>query len=125
MNKIICDIETCKAEIPMTKDIIETKYLSEGIQIRFFRCKTCGDKTLIDVTDREIRSKVIELRKWAEQHENVMNVNLDGLSKEEFNKLALLLNETEFNSIRLKDEIKAAKAELKAKYEGDYSGKSL
>lgn len=64
MNKIICD--KCKAEIQMTKDLIETKHLSGGIQINFFRCGKCGEKYLIDVTDRTTRKKQQELRKWSE-----------------------------------------------------------
>ena len=42
MNKIICD--DCKAEIQMTKNLIETKYLKDGIQINFFKCGKCGEK---------------------------------------------------------------------------------
>lgn len=119
MNKIICDNQECKAEIQMTKDLIETKHLSGGIQIKFFRCKKCNSKYLIDATDTTTREKQIELRKWSEQRKKALDVVLDGLSKEEFNKLSLLMNEIEFNMNKLEKEIKEAKAELKKKYEGE------
>ena len=72
MNKIICD--ECKAEIQMTKDLMETKHLSGGIQINFFRCSKCGEKYLIDVTDRATREKQIEYTKLASMHESLSNL---------------------------------------------------
>jgi Pyruvate/2-oxoacid:ferredoxin oxidoreductase delta subunit len=116
-NTIYCDI--CNAEIPQTKDLIETKHLSGGIQINYFRCKSCGIKTLVYVTDKATREKQQELNKWSEQHKKALDVNMDGLSKEEFNKLSLLLNETEFNMKKLKEEIKSSMVKLKEKYEGE------
>ena len=47
----------------MTKDLMETKHLSGGIQIKFFRCGKCGEKYLVDVTDRSTREKQEEVRK--------------------------------------------------------------
>lgn len=116
-NTIYCD--ECKAEIPQTKDLIETKHLTGGIQIRFFRCKACGVKTLIDVTDKEIRSKVIELRKWAEQHKKALDIVIDNMTDEEKHSLATLADECLFNINKLQEEIKRDKAELKDKYEGE------
>ena len=77
MNKIICD--ECKSEIQMTKDLIETKHLSGGIQINFFRCKKCNSKYLVDVTARATREKQEELRKWSEQRKKALDINIDGL----------------------------------------------
>lgn len=117
MNKIICD--KCKAEIQMTKDLIETKHLSGGIQINFFRCKKCNDKTLIDVTDRATREKQEELRKWSEQRKKALDVVIDGMKEEDLKKLTMLADECQFNMNKLQAEIKEAKAELKNKYEGE------
>ena len=110
MNKIICD--KCKAEIPMTKDLIETKHLSGGIEINFFRCGKCGEKYLIDVTDRTAREKQIEYAKLASMHESLnlfeKNKTIEEISKENIDKMD-----------KLQTEIKEAKAELKKKYEGE------
>ena len=117
MNKIICD--SCKTEIPMTKDLIETKHLSGGIQINFFRCRKCGEKYLVDVTDRTTREKQQELRKWSEQRKKALDINIEGMKEEQLKKLTLLADECQFNMDRLQAEIKEAKAELKKKYEGE------
>ncbi|MZK53639.1 hypothetical protein [Clostridium beijerinckii] len=119
MNKIICDKEDCKAEIPQTKDLIETKYLSGGIQINFFRCKKCNAKYLVSVTDKVTREKQIELRKWSEQHNKALGINIKGMSEEELKKLTILADETKYNMDRLQEEIKVSIAKLKAKYEGE------
>lgn len=119
MNKIICDNQECKAEIPMTKDLIETKHLSGGIQINFFRCKKCNSKYLSYVTDRATREKQQELRKWAEQRKKALDVVIDGMKEEGLKKLTMLADECQFNMDRLQTEIKEAKAELKKKYEGE------
>ena len=117
MNKIICD--SCKTEIPMTNDLIETKHLSGGIQINFFRCRKCGEKYLVDVTDRTTREKQQELRKWSEQRKKALDINIEGMKEEQLKKLTLLADECQFNMDRLQAEIKEAKAELKKKYEGE------
>jgi hypothetical protein len=119
MNKIICDNKECEKEIILTKNSIESKFLRDGIQINFFRCRSCGDKYLIDVTDKETRSKQIEARKWAEQRNKALEINIDNLSEEELSKLTMLADECLFNIERLTNEIKEAKAELKVKYEGE------
>lgn len=116
MNKIICD--ECKAEIPMGIDLIETKFLGE-IQINFFRCKNCGVKYLVNVTDKEVREKQQVLRKWSDQHKKALDINIDGISEEELKKLTMLADECKFNMDRLQEEIKADMAELKKKYEGE------
>ena len=118
MNKIICDNQECKAEIKMTKDLIQTKFLRGGININFFRCSKCGVKYLIDVTNNEVRQKQIELRKWAEQRNKALDIVIDNLSQEELSELAMLADECLFNMDKLTNEIKAAKAELKKEYEG-------
>ena len=112
MNKIICDNQECKAEIPMTKDLIETKQLSGGIQINFFRCGKCGEKYLIDVTDRTTREKQIEYTKLASMHESL---NLFEKNK----TIEEILKENIDNMNMLQAEIKETKAELKKKYEGE------
>ena len=117
MNTINCD--NCKAEIQMKKDLIETKHLSGGIQINFFRCKKCNSKYLIDITDRTTREKQQELRKWSEARKKALDINIEGMSEGELNRLAVLTDETKYNIDRLTDEIKEAKAELKKKYAGD------
>lgn len=119
MNKIICDNQECKADIPIIKDLIETKHLSRGIQINFFRCKKCGSKYLIDVTNKEVRAKQIELRKWSEQRKKALDIVIDALSEEELKRLATLADECLFNAERLEVEIKEVKSELKVKYEGE------
>ena len=116
MNKIICDNQECKAEI---KPMIEAKFLSNGVKINFFRCQNCRAKYLIDVTDQATREKQIEYRKWSEQRQKALDIVIDGMNEEELDKLTLLLDETAFNMDRLQEEIKAAKAELKIKYEGE------
>ena len=110
MNKIICD--ECKAEIQITKGLIETKHLSGGIQINFFRCGKCGEKYLIDVTDRTTREKQIEYTKLASMHESL---NLFEKNK----TIEEILKENIDNMNMLQAEIKEAKAELKKKYEGE------
>ena len=110
MNKIICD--ECKAEIQITKGLIETKHVSGGIQINFFRCGKCGDKYLIDVTDRATREKQIEYTKLASMHESL---NLFEKNK----TIEEILKENIDNMNMLQAEIKEAKAELKKKYEGE------
>lgn len=115
MNKIICDNQECKAEISITKDLIETKHLSGGIEIRFFRCSKCGVKTLIDVTDQATRFKQDELRNLTKELKNIYeNVTDETLLKVE--KVSKELYEREETLIK---EIKEAKAELKKKYEGE------
>ena len=110
MNKIICD--ECKAEIQITKGLIETKHLSGGIQINFFRCKKCNSKYLIDVTDRATREKQIEYTKLASMHESL---NLFEKNK----TIEEILKENIDNMNMLQAEIKESKAELKKKYEGE------
>jgi hypothetical protein len=119
MNKIICDNQDCKSEIAQTKNLIETKHLSGGIQIIFFRCKKCNTKYLVSVTDKTTREKQIELRKWSEQHNKALDINIEGMSEEELKKLTMLVDETKYNMDRLQEEIKASMADLKAKYEGE------
>ena len=116
MNKIICD--ECKAEIQMTKDLMETKHLSGGIQIKFFRCGKCGEKYLVDVTDRSTRENQQELRKWSEARKKALDINIEGMEEEQLKKLTMLADECQFNMERLQVEIKEAKAELKKKYKG-------
>lgn len=116
MNKIICDNQECKSEIPQTKDLIETKHLNGGIQINFFRCKKCNAKYLVSVTDKATREKQIELRKWSEQHKKALDINIEGMSEEELKKLTMLADETKYNMDRLQEEIKESMIELKAKY---------
>jgi gas vesicle protein len=116
-NTIYCD--ECKAEIPQTKDLIETKHISGGIQINFFRCKKCGVKYLVSVTDKGVREKQQELRKWSEQYNNALDTNLDELSGKQAEKVAMLADECKFNMDRLQEEIKAAMAELKKNYKGE------
>ena len=115
-NTIYCEV--CKAEIKQTKDLIETKHIKGGIQIDYFRCKACGDKTLIDVTDHGVREKIAELRKWSDARKKVFDVVIDNRSEEELKKLTILADETQFNIDKLTEEIKEAKAELKQRYEG-------
>ena len=115
-NTINCD--NCKAEIQIANDLIETKHLSGGIQINFFRCGKCGDKYLIDVTDRATREKQQELRKWSEQRKKALDVNIEEMKEDDLKKLTLLADECQFNMERLQVEIKEAKAELKRKYAG-------
>ena len=117
MNKIICD--ECKAEIQIAKNLIETKHLGGGIQINFFRCGKCGDKYLIDVTDRATREKQEEVRKWSEARKKALDINIEGMGEEQLKKLTMLADECQFNMERLQAEIKEAKAELKKKYEGE------
>ena len=105
MNKIICD--ECKVEISITKDLIETKHLSGGIQINFFRCKKCNDKALIDVTDRTTREKQDRLRNYNKEikrlMESVTDLNLISIEKQ----TRQLYDEAEL----LEKEIKEAKTE--------------
>lgn len=113
MNTINCD--NCKAEIQMTKDLIETKHLSGGIEIRFFRCKKCNSKYLIDVTDRATREKQIEMTRLRKYQGDLVKAS------EKFN-LRAIENESNDNidkMDKLQAEIKEAKAELKKKYEGE------
>ena len=117
MNKIICD--ECKVEISITKDLIETKHLSGGIQINFFRCKKCNSKYLVDVTDRTTREKQEEVRKWSEARKKSLDINIEGMGEEQLKKLTMLADECRFNMEMLQTEIKEAKAELKKKYEGE------
>jgi uncharacterized Zn finger protein len=113
MNKIICD--RCKAEIQMTKDLIETKHLKDGIQINFFRCGKCGEKYLVDVTDRNIRIKQSEMSVHIKLKADLMKrVNKDNIQETE-EKAKELDNIMD----KLEKEIKEAKAELKKKYEGE------
>jgi hypothetical protein len=116
MNKIICDNQECKAEIPQTKDLIETKHLSGGIQINFFRCKKCNTKYLVSVTDKATREKQEELRKWSYQRKRALDINIDRMSEESLEALAALVDETKYNVDKLQEEIKASMAELKIKY---------
>ena len=113
MNKIICD--ECKAEIQMTRDLIETKHLKDGIQINFFRCKKCNSKYLVDVTDRTTREKQDRLRNYNKEikrlMESVTDLNLISIEKQ----TRQLYDEAEL----LEKEIKEAKTELKKKYEGE------
>lgn len=113
-NIVLCD--NCKKEITLD---IEKKYLSIGIVLQYLKCLHCGTKTLIDVTNKSIREKQFELRKWSEQKERTFDIPIDGLNKEEFNKLAKLVSVTESNINRLSKEIRETKAELKIKYEGE------
>ena len=115
-NKIVCD--ECKSEIPVNKNMIETKFLKGAININFFRCNKCGVKYLIDVTNHEVREKQIELKKWSEQRNKALDIVIDNLSQEELSKLAMLADECLLNIERLETEIKATKAELKKEYEG-------
>ena len=117
MNTINCD--NCKAEIQMKKDLIETKHLSGGIQINFFRCKKCNSKYLIDITDRTTREKQQELRKWSDSRKKALDINIEGMGEEQLKKLTMLADECRFNMEMLQTEIKEAKAELKKKYEGE------
>lgn len=116
-NTIYCD--ECKTEIPQTKDLIETKHITGGIQINFFRCGNYGVKYLVGVTDHEVREKQQELRKWAEQHKKALDINITGMNEEKLKELTVLADECKFNMDRLQVEIKEAKAELKIKYEGE------
>lgn len=110
MNKIVCD--NCKEQI---KPTIESKHLTGGIRIQFFRCNSCKAKYLIDVTDRIIRDKQIRysymIKKIGVQLKQVNKGNLEAMETE-------VLEEQE-NAEQLLNEIKEAKAELKAKYEGE------
>ena len=114
MNKIICDNQECKAEIQITKDLIETKHLSGGIQINFFRCGKCGDKTLIDVTNGETRDKQIRYSYMIKK----IGVMLKQVNKENLETMGTEISEEQNKAEQLLKEIKAAKAELKKKYEG-------
>ena len=72
-------------------------------------------KYLIDVTDKATRAKQIELRNTTKELKNILEnvtdetlIKVEKISKEIYNKEQKLL-----------EEIKAAKAELKIKYEGE------
>jgi hypothetical protein len=112
MNKIICD--NCKLEIPLTKGLIETKYLKGGINITFFRCK-CGSKYLIDVTDKEVREKQQSLRLMTNYKADLMKV----VNNENLERIEAKTKEVDGKMEEMLKEIKEAKAELKVKYEGE------
>jgi hypothetical protein len=115
MNKILCDNQECEKEIILTKNSIESKFLRGGIQINFFRCRSCNTKYLIDVTDKETRSKQIE-------YANLLNYQKDLMNMIKISHNAELDLKTVENNQAMENllkEIKATKAELKAKYEGE------
>ena len=110
MNKIVCD--NCKEQINPT---IETKYLTGDITIQFFRCNSCKEKYLIDVTDKSTREKQIYLVKKQKYQgqlaETITKYNLEILGQE-------MTSNNEAIEKLLK-EIRETKAELKIKYEGE------
>lgn len=114
MNKVLCD--KCQEQIKVE---INIKYKSGRIEIQFLRCNHCGDKALISVTDRQTREKQRELRKWAEQRNKALDINVDGMSEEKLKELTAILDETMFNINRLQEEIKKDMAELREKYKGE------
>lgn len=119
MNKIICDIETCKAEMVMTKDIIETKFLSGGIQLRFFRCKKCGEKYLIDVTNKSIREKQQDHAGMIKALNVLLDIDISKMDNEEKAKAICTTARLQDNAEQLLNEIKEAKKSLKERYEGE------
>jgi len=114
MNKIICD--KCKTQI---KPLIESKHLTGGIRIQYFRCNSCRVKVLIDVTDAETRRKQIEYNKWAEQKKKALDIVIDDMEENKLAELVMLVDEITVNMEQILKEIKEAKAELKVKYEGE------
>jgi len=104
MNKITCD--KCQKQI---KPQIESKHLTGGIRINYFRCNNCKEKYLIDVTDQITRQKQIELIRLRKYQSELVKAS------EKFN-LEAIENESKDNIDRmdiLLKEIKEAKAELK------------
>lgn len=110
-NKNIVQCEKCKNALNLKKIPIESKHIGE-IRIQFFRCPSCHEKFLIDVTDKATREKQIEYAKLGTyQKQLIESVNKDNLEAIE----QLILNNNDRMEALLK-EIKDTKAELKEKY---------
>lgn len=113
-NKNIVQCEKCEAKLNLNKIPIEAKYIGE-IRIQFFRCPTCHEKYLIDVTDKETRKKQIEYAKLGTYQKQLMeSINKDNL--EYIEQLTLRNND---KMAALLQDIKDTKAELKEKYEAE------
>jgi len=110
MNKITCD--KCQKQI---KPQIESKHLTGGIRINYFRCNSCNVKYLIDVTDGETRDKQIRYS-YMQKHNKVM---IDQVTEENREELEKEIWELQDKMETLLKEIKEAKAELKERYEGE------
>lgn len=108
-NRVLCD--KCETELNLKKIPIESKHIGE-IRIQFFRCPSCHEKYLIDVTDKATREKQIEYaRLGAYQKQLMESVNKDNM--EEIEQLTLKNND---RMEALLKKIKETKAELKEKY---------
>ncbi|MBN7576008.1 hypothetical protein C1H57_12525 [Clostridium sp. 2-1] len=108
-NRVQC--EKCKAELNLKKIPIESKHIGE-IRIQFFRCPSCYEKYLIDVTDKATREKQIEYARLGTYQKQLMeSVNKDNLEAIE----QLTLKNKDKMEVLLK-EIKDTKAMLKEKY---------
>lgn len=110
MNKILCD--KCQEQI---KPLIESKHLTGGIVINYFRCNSCKVKYLIDVTDGITRDKQIRYSYMVKKIE----VKLKQVTKDNLEAMESEIFEEQSRAEQLLKEIKEAKAELKAKYEGE------
>jgi C4-type Zn-finger protein len=111
MNKNIVQCEKCQTKLNLNKIPIEAKYIGE-IRIQFFRCPSCHEKYLIDVTDKATREKQIEYARLGTYQKQLMeSVNKDNL--EAIEQLTLKNND---KMAALLQEIKDTKAELKEKY---------
>lgn len=110
-NKIVCD--ECEKDIPVTKDLIESKHIHGGIRINFFRCRSCGTKYIVDVTDIPTRLKQHEYSKMVEEQNKIVRATTKDNLEEMTEISEKLINDME----KLLQEIKECKAELKEKYE--------
>ena len=115
MNKIICD--NCKEEI---KPVIEFKHLTNGVRLNYFRCNSCKEKFLIDVTDQTTRDKQQALAR-KQKYQSGIAEYIDRNSLTPYSLSALqqeMADNTETMEQMLK-EIKEAKKVLREKYEGE------
>lgn len=106
-NKIICD--ECKKYVELH---IESKRLTGDITIQYFRCDSCNEKYLIDVTDKATRTKQDDLRNLTKELKTIM----ENVTDETLLKVEKVSRDIYTKEEQLLKEIKEAKAELKAKY---------
>ena len=103
--------EKCKVELNFLKIPIEFKHIGE-IRIQFFRCPSCHEKYLIDVTDNETREKQLEYARLGHYQKELMI----SITKENFEEIEPKTIENNEKMEVLLKEIKVAKAILKEKY---------
>lgn len=108
-NKIFCD--NCKVELNLKKIPIEFKHIGE-IRIQFFRCPSCHEKYLIDVTDKEIRENQLEYARLEHYQKQLM----ESITESNLAEIEPKTIENNEKMEALLKEIKVAKAALKEKF---------